>query len=326
MDILTPYMSETLVNKDYKKRIMEISSNLPMLSLGCLECYWGKGENRVDLNVCVSSRANEFRSLYQWISANRKSSRWHQGSTWEWIERFCIECCSPAFFLYPFINDLWLVFDLADPKTQTEIPWFYIRFNPGPLTRDRIFKTEVVFSSLSYLNILTDKHLLKCLRSFFLNLPSFAEVSAIGLQHDWPGKGLRVYLLFHQYKDLIRFLSQNWPGDVHDLYRQTFALAGDCHDIGLAVNLVPDLQPRIGIELWHNQERPNKGITKLSHQLVDLGLCTVEQQQSFLGWESEIVLPDKVTIKKMSRYVKLVFETGLPMTAKGYLFFERTRR
>jgi hypothetical protein len=103
------------------------------------------------------------------------------------------------------------------------------------------------------------------------------------------------------------------------------------------------LQPKIGIEFWYPAETAQEGLTNLTNNLYDLGLCTKAKQKAFLDWggtgslnnepnvwswprynqDAPEVIPKEVVIHMNFKYVKVVYNPGLNLLAKAYVGFDR---
>jgi hypothetical protein len=83
-------------------------------------------------------------------------------------------------------------------------------------------------------------------------------------------------------------LSIGWEGDVRGLAAVLRTLGGDTH-VGLALELAPDLQPRVGLEVrLDGPNAPPEGCGRLIESLVERGLCTPAKRDALLGWTGQI--------------------------------------
>ncbi len=342
--LLQPYFPPTFTGNIYVERIRKIARQLPVLSYGYFECFFGKDCERVDFNVSITGIYNEHKQVYNWFTNEGLISDPVSRATFKEVEPFFRDWIRDDFHLKPFIDEFWLAYDICNPDQESIHPWYYISFTSVPLNQIPSFKATVVARTLGYFPECFNDGLKEQLYSFFSSLSPAILVKSIGIQQNRSVHSLRVYLVMTDYEEVFRFLVQfHWPDSVEDLRHSLDSFALDCPLYGLLVDIGPTLQPKIGVELWFRAERPNRMLEDFLDKLIHTGLCTPEQKQSFMDWEGEFTIPHMpnfwawptdylaspdriaktVVIRKMARYLKLVYQNGKMLMAKGYLGFDR---
>lgn len=338
---LERYIPAALVSAPYLSRIKKIARQLPLFSAGCFECYFGNREQRVDFNISINGSRDEYRLMDNWRMNNYLNHGEQAGEPLHTIRGFCESWDKDNFNLKPFLDDLWLVYDIDDPADDNVVPWYYIRYTTVPLNHDPVFKSAIIWRTLTLLNDPLTNDLRNQLQMLFNNIPSTIFISAIGIKDHRHQKKIRIYMVMHEAREIYSLLEQiGWPGNISDLQNQVHRLADGCSDFGLAIDFDRVIQEKIGIEFWHRGEG-RKNFELLTERLIQLKLCTEQQQQAFLGWEGDIELThhtpasnsdiglnpgssaEGCLIQKTTPYVKIIFEAGRALAAKGYLYFDR---
>jgi hypothetical protein len=260
-----------------------------------------------------------------------------------WVQSFCEQWSQKDFFLQPLLGELWQIYDLTDPD-ESPLPWFYISYIKTIWDQDPEMKAEIILKSLECLQTGFDAALLAQLRHMLYQFPPHVRVSSIGIKQGPQGPFARIYSEYTHFSALLDMLKVlRWPGNLSDLQMQMNEWADRSIAFGLSLDLHEGIQPKIGIECHFDDAQLTRQMGAFTDALCVQGLCTRAQQEALLAWDGycEIpsdtlqwswadryqtgaeVMPPEQRIKRMNRYIKMVYEPGKPLLAKAYLFFSR---
>jgi hypothetical protein len=337
--VLCQNMPSNLLNNEYADCIRRIGGRLPLLSSGFFEYWFGENQSRVDINIGIDRRLNETETIVACFDNDTAHN------TLKALTKPIKKWCGLDLQLWLFTQYFALIYDIPDPRQQSITPWYYITYNPPPLfVNDILSQTAIVLTILKTLEESFSSPLQSEWETFFNNLSPSTRINAVGFQANRQVDALRLALIFNKYTDICSFLEKHqWPGDFEDLRKQT-SIVDDCDTYGLTINVNPVLQPKIGIECFYNTpEAAATGYKRLTNRLIELKLCTLAQQKTFLAWEGSFemknepnifswpdkykqtpnLIPTKVNINRAPRHIKIVYEPGSLITAKGYLGYLR---
>ena len=344
IDLLTPWIPANLVSESCLNRIRTISTDLPLISFGCFECWLADSEPRVDFNVGITGKLNEHKTIVQWFSGRPEPEHEQQQLALKKLQSICSAWSDSSFFLHAQIKVLWLVYDIPDPLNVTLVPWMYIHFRKNLFMDDGMVRTEIVLQTLSFMDSRYSFEKREAFRSFFQNLSSAVQICSIGAPTNRNSNVLRVYVMMQTYDDLVRVLTDNqWLGDADELQKQIGHLVQYADFFGLSIDIDPIIQPKIGIECWFNEDQAQPKLMNFTRILVDEDVCSPQKREALLSWNGcfnttinpavwswpdnmQPVKPSEnkqVVVRKMAQYVKLVYEPDKPLVAKGYLYFNR---
>lgn len=345
IDFLTPFISPDLISEPYLNRIRTIAERLPVLSLGSFECWLAENEPRVDFNVCINPRVNEHTSLRDW----RQEEVYFENDAYremqEQLRSFCNIWSQKNFFLKPFLGELWQVYDITDlTQSLSPIPWFYISFLKNILCNDQTIKAEIISKTLLLLNNELPSDLMNKFYHALKKIPSSIRVGTIGINKRSENPSLRLYLEIITFEELIQFLrEQHWLGNIDELRQKMAPWIEERYFFGLALDFDGEFQPKIGIECHFHSDKLSEDLSEFTQSLYEHGLCSTSKRKAILDWnnifevktppyfwswpdrilEVPESIPQKVKIKKMISYIKIIFEPNKPLIAKVYPLFLR---
>lgn len=342
LDLLDPWISPQLIAPPYFDRIKKIGRELPVLSFGCFECRLGADESRVDFNMGINGKLNEHKAYFNWLANERLVSE--PGN--EKILPIFLEWKEDNFPLRSMIYMVWFVYDILDPSAQSPEPWIYIHFRKTKFDTIPQVRSEIILQLLPRLDTVVSSAYLEKYRHFLDSIPASIQIMAIGSPGMRGGGSLRVYLVIETFQELAAFLDSNhWLGNVPELKDKIAEIEVGGFYYGLSFNVGPDsvIQPGIGIEIWFEDQQQLSTITQ---NLVNHRLCTDEKQEALLRWKGEKEMethpeiwswPDsyefganpkqvKIVIRRMIRYIKIIYQPQSQLLAKAYLFFDRPIR
>ncbi len=324
LDLLQPWLSPALVSPAYQQCIRDLAEKLPPLSLGCYECWLGAESSRVDFNISIREKRREHAAAYRWTNSLKLDGH---PAAWLVMQSICRNWLDPEFPLRGLLNDFWLVYDLPESYAPAP-PWFYLRFRQNFLLGEPALRGEIALRTLALLPAMYTPATLASFRHFFETLAPTSQVLAIGTPTGRPGNCLRVYIRVDNWEDLLQVLEdQAWPGETSALRvnMDPFVVRSDF--FGLALELNPATQPKIGIECWFEKERVQTRLESFTTVLLEKGLCTADKKDALLRWNGEFKVGKSSTtsLRKMAHYIKMVYEPDTELVAKSYLYFDRLK-
>ncbi|RYC67723.1 hypothetical protein [Spirosoma sordidisoli] len=344
IDVLTPWLSTDLISDDYLSRIRQIGRRLPALSFGCFECWLGQDQMRVDLNLAITGKVNEHQVVIDWLAATSDADDAGHQAVLDKIRSICGLWGDSRFILHPHIKVIWLVYDITDPLRRAPAPWLYIHFRRNRLSDDALVRPELVLQTVTLLN---DQYPRERFRPFFESIAPAVQICSIGAPTSRDKQALRVYLMMQSFSDLLQLLiDHHWPGNLAEFSRVMSPYADRSDFFGLSIDIRPELQPRIGIECWFAEDQAQEKLADFTRQLVADKLCSTQKRDALLGWNGQFEVqsspglwswydpeadaprhdPKPTVIRRMAQYVKLTYQPGKPLLAKGYLYFDRSVR
>lgn len=345
LDFLTPWISADLISPLYMNRIQTIAEQLPVLSFGAFECWLDAKEPRVDFNICINPRLNEHIAIRDWQLEGALIENQAYWGMRDKIRDFCVLWTQEHFFLKPLLGELSEVYDIADLQIPSPpVPWLYISFLNNFLDRDQDIKAEVIAKTLSLLDNELSAEVKEKFYAIVRSLPSSCRVGTIGINKRNNQPTIRLYLEIYTFEEVIQILHfLEWPGNIKELEATWAPWSKSCRIYGLAMDFDGNFSPKIGIE-WHfHLDNLELHLSEFTQNLCDLGLCSIAKRKAVLQWNGYIEvetpsefwswpdrilkepenIPNRVKIKKMLSYIKIIFEPDRPPVAKAYPLFLR---
>lgn len=344
IDFLTPFISPDLISDPYLNRIRTIAERLPVLSLGSFECWLAENEPRVDFNVCINPRVNEHIRMRDWQQNEVSFENDTYREMRERIRSFCATWSQEDFFLKPFLGELWQVYDLINLNDTSYVPWVYISFLNNILANDPFIKAEIIAQILPYISSNLDSNVTEKFYTILKKIPSSMRVGTIAVNNRNNYPTIRLYVEINTFDELIQFLEQqHWTGNTDELKLKMKPWAKSRHYFGLSLDFDGVFQPKIGIECHFRPEKFEEDMTIFTQHLCEHELCSVAKRKAILDWSGTFevktsphfwswpnrileipeYIPEKVKIKKMISYIKIIFEPYKPLVAKVYPMFLR---
>jgi hypothetical protein len=300
-----------VIDNEHLKVLYKICENLPPLSFGFFEFWFGESTNRVDFNISINGWLGEHKLAYNYFIHNRINSGWEHEPHLAPITKFLHQWTQPGFAHNIYIKQLWLAFDVKTPKEQVYTPWFYIHFTYIPILWRIADRKQIILDTLFNIEAPYTFQFKKNLSRFFEKLPQSIFVSSIGIQTKRNIGSLRVYLVIPTYKKLFYFLKQfQWPGNLDALNKDLNGMENGCSLFGLCIDLGPALQPEIGIEFWYSTETSLERLQNLTEKLIDLKICTPKKADAFLKWNGEFLAENNTNISTRLSSTQSVLHTS----------------
>jgi hypothetical protein len=178
-------------------------------------------------------------------------------------------------------------------------------------------------------------------------LPSGAKIGYIGAMLSRPGQGLRLIvgnICSHQLSDYLRQIG--WTEPTSTLEFLVSSLSNLVDEIRfLSFDIGETIHPRVGLEFFIEKQPEYEPRWQLFlDHLVEMGLCTLVKKKAFLAlsgysqktnngelWPKNLgggdlfirLLGTKAVsvFWRAITHVKIVYQPGSPLSAKGYLLF-----
>ncbi|MBW4553464.1 MAG: hypothetical protein KME35_20470 [Aphanocapsa sp. GSE-SYN-MK-11-07L] len=327
LKIVTPHLRSDLVSPEAFSHIQSLAQIFPSVSLAGMECRLGETQSRVDFQVSLPRLTL---NLPQQFLTHR---------VWQFFQEFCQEWTEPTSFLYQGVERIWMEFDLDGQQWQVPLPCIFLQFNQETVIdaeglsqmAQRLFNHQIP--------PLLESNIRRCADS----LPIDATISHLGAMLSRPANAVRVNVRGISPEQLSDYLMQiGWSDPTNTFSTLTSTLSKFVDSILLSVDVGDTVLPRIGLECFlDNQLYEEPRWELFLDYLVEEGLCAPAKKNSLLNWPgfsqkssapdlwpSNISFGDRLLgsravslFYRWISHIKLVYQSGIPLEAKGYLAF-----
>jgi hypothetical protein len=336
LDALAAYLPPVLVSPGGYGAAREVAAQLPaaLTRWTYLECRLGGRPAPVDVIVEVDAAGRDILT-----GANRALApgpALAAAPVWARVLEVCRRWADPASPLGRWVECVWLEFDVGE-RPGAALPGVFIGFSRRAYAAGSA--DERCARAAEALEVLLGAPLgagrLDALRRCYRHLPDGASVLYAGSLLPRGDGALRVCASGIGARELPGFLrAAGWPGPYEPLVTilpelhaaREGAAARDPALLHLDVG--PEgVRPRMGLEYVFGRREQARGRlaeTAFVEHLVARGLCTREEAAAlaaFPGCATE-QLPHELwrsLVVRRVNHVKLVFDAGRPLEAKGYL-------
>ena len=338
LGVVLPHLPTVLANPDTLPRVQQLAAALPPIPLGGFEFRLAPNDGQVDLLQCIKAGAGAPEMLAGFVAATPLSNR----VEWQRLREFCLSWVDPASPLHDAIRDIWLEFDLdGTAATHPPLPSVFMSLNIKIPSAEALAVVEFALPLLLGKEVATP--LREKLRQCFHVSADYAIVSHVGLMLSRALEGFRVNVPRLSRDVIPTFLRRlGWSAPTTELEEWLAAVSEQVGYITLNLDIGARIYPRIGLECSFNDERlPDKRWAPFLDYLVARGLCAADKRDALLywwgsdspqtasqSWPQHLILssllqpPDKFgVIGRRSSHVKLVYQPGQPLQAKGYIGF-----
>ena len=326
---ILPYLHQSLVSAQALSRIRALAKLLPISSIAGFECPLGPGVSQVDFQIGISSLRN--RILIDSLAAN---------SILGISRQLCQEWADGSSYLFQNVGALWFEFDLELNSSLIPVPCIFFSLKPE---REIGVENQLISKIYGLLGLSLDPYVDLMLHQCIGELPAEAQITHIGLMLSRPSKEIR--LIIHKIPPyyLIYYLEKNnWKGLETSFLELIKRLPEFVDSIDLAIDITQKVNSRIGLECSFPAEFDNKIKWRLFiDYLVEEEICTPEKRTGLLNWpgftkETDYpkLWPDNLSLAafflgantssiiwRRINHIKIVYEQGKSMLAKGYLSF-----
>jgi hypothetical protein len=326
LKIVIPHLHSDLVSPAALSYIQPLAQTLPASSMAGFECRLGEDRSGVDFQVrlpCLEQNLPE-----EFLTA----------PAWQFLRDFYQDWASPNSSLHQEIENVGLEFDVSEQLPQVPIPCIFLKFK-----QETVIDAERLMQMVRLLNHQVSPLLESNLRLCVDSLPAGATISHLGAMLSRQAKAVRVNLKGISPEQLSDYLMQiGWSDPTNTFFTFTSTLSEFVDYILLSFDIGDTLLPRIGLECFlYNQPYEEPQWQEFLDYLVEAELCTLAKKNAFLAWpglsqKSSVpdLWPDNVSFgdrflgsrvfslfwRRLS-HIKLVYQPGIPLEAKGYLAF-----
>lgn len=305
--------------------MLNLASKLPGVPFGLwgYEVKLGETPSLTDPDMlfCLEPGSDHPRSFAQAITCSPPSA----SPVWPLLAAFCSEWIQPTATLSAQVRNLWIEFDSAE---QAIVPSVFL----GPASS----APETAFATLGALQSLgaAPHGSAQALQNLISLLPKGGSIYQLGLMLSRQEAPLRVCIEGIAASDLPEFLGKVGRADCINAIIDE--LASSDLELGIGLDLCPEIGLRIGIECYagHDQHAPER--TEALHELLRRhSLATdaaIEALQLWPGllhqrllseaWPSWLACPEGADAGGIQRYVnhvKISLCAGTSSIAKAYL-------
>ena len=325
--IITPHLHSDLVSPEALSHIQSLAQILPASSLAGFECRLGANQSRVDFQVSLPR-----------LTLNLPQ-QFLTHPVWQFFQYFCQEWIEPSSFLYQRVERIHLEFDLDKERSQIPLPCIFLKFNQETV----IDVQNLIKMTIRLLDSKVSPRLESNLRRCADSLPTGATISHLGAMLSRKANAVRVNVKGISPEQLSDYLMQiGWSDPTNTFSTLTSTLSEFVDSILLSFDVGDTVLPRIGLECFLDKQPYEGGQWELFlDYLVKAGLCTPAKKNAFLAWPglsnkssvpdlwpSDISFGDRflgsrafsLFWRRLS-HIKLVYQPGIPLEAKGYLAF-----
>ncbi|MBV8883272.1 MAG: hypothetical protein JO235_04635 [Chroococcidiopsidaceae cyanobacterium CP_BM_RX_35] len=326
LKIVTSHLHPDLVSPAALSHIQPLAQILPASSLAGFECRLGANRSGVDFQIrlpCLDKNLPE---------------RFLTAPAWQFLQDFYQNWASPNSSLHQEIENVGLEFDVNEQLPQVPIPCIFLKF-----AREAVIDAEGLMQTINLLqqpiSPLLESNFGVCADS----LPSGATISHLGAMLSRTVNAVRVNVKGVPLEQLSDYLMQiGWSDPTNTFSTITSTLSEFVDSILLSFDVGDTVLPKIGLECFLNNQPDEEPRWQLFlDYLVKEGLCTLAKKNALLNWPgfshrssvpdlwpSNISFGDcflgsrafSIFWRRLS-HIKLVYQPGIPLEAKGYLAF-----
>ncbi|HEY9608787.1 MAG TPA: methyltransferase domain-containing protein [Allocoleopsis sp.] len=331
LKVVASHLHPELVSPLALSHIQALAQNLPPCSLAGFECRLSAEQSNVDFQVNLGS----------WLPHAEFATNLSNSSypIWKAFQDFCQEWTDPTSLLHRNIDNLWLEFDLDEQPSEVPTPCVFLALNQKIVSEAQ----ELMQITLRLLNYPTSLLLESNLRLCVDSLPSDAIITHLGAMLSRPNKVVRLNVKGIPPENLLDYLMQiGWKDQTNELSILVSTLSEFVDNVVLTFDVGETIHPRIGLECFlEKQPRFEPRWQLFLDYLVERGLCTAAKQNAVLDWpgfsqkaELQDLWPMNLTWShrllgsnalsifwRAISFIKIVYHSGIPLEAKGYLAF-----
>jgi hypothetical protein len=326
LKIVIPHLHPDLVTPTALSHIQPLAQILPASSMAGFECRLGPDRSAVDFQICLPCLARGLPESFLTVPA------------WQFLQDFYQHWASPNSSLHQEIEDVGLEFDVSEQLPQVPIPCIFWKFD-----RETGIDAEGLMQTIAMLQQPISPLLESNLRLCVDSLPAGAIVSHLGAMLSRSIQAVRVNVKGISPDRLSDYLRQiGWIAPTDTFSTLTSTLSRFFDSILLSFDVGDTLLPRIGLECFLEQQPDCTPRWELFlDYLIEQELCSPAKKNALLNWPgfshksshpdlwpSNISFGDRFlgsrAISLFSRWInhiKLVYQPGMPLEAKGYLGF-----
>jgi hypothetical protein len=327
LEDITSHLHPDLISPDIFPQVLAhiqvLKPIFPSLSETLLECRLGDNLTQVDFTF-------QLHPLTQPLPEKFLAS-----PIWRSFQTFNQEWANPTSNIHQNVTIVGMEFDVNESPSTLPIPGIFFG-----LDREKTYYfPKLVSDTLALLDYplspLIESNLKRC-TDF---LPDEVKLSHFAAMLSRPGLGVRVNVAEIPCDRVLDYLLKiGWNDPTESLSPLMSQLSEWVDYIILTFDVGETIYPRIGLECYlEKQPRYEPRWQLLLDNLVAQGLCTPtkrdalltwpgfiknkDRKQDNLNWESVFSLSMYSLYWKRINHIKIVYQPGVPLEAKGYLNF-----
>jgi hypothetical protein len=340
LELVLPHLSPALAGPEDVARLRQASQALLPSLPGGFEFRLGTGASQVDLLQSVPREAGYPARLQSHIDANN----FGQQPAWQRVREFCAAWSDPASKLFSGVPHIWLEFDLdSDAAAQSPSPSIFASFDstlsPVP---DAL---EILQAALPALAGPVPAPLWASVERCIRACPERAVVSHLGAMLARSLAGVRLNIAGLACAQLPAYLRQaGWPGPLDEVERLADWVFQHAEWVTLGLDVGAGVYPKFGLECSFDPKHADQAArwAGLLDACVARGVCTDSQRAGLMAWPGLInpinaaqpwpphlmlrslaaTANQLIFIRRRISHIKLIYQPGELLQAKGYPGFE----
>ncbi len=344
LELVLPHLSPALAGADGLARLRRASQALLPSVPGGFELRLGTGAAQVDLLQRIPREAGYPARL----QAHIDESGLGRQTAWQRVRDFCAAWSDPASQLFSGIPHIWLEFDLeSDAAASSPSPSIFAGFDTGlaPIPE----ALSILQTALPVLAGAPSAALWASVERCIRACPAPALLSHLGVMLARPWAGVRLNIARLTRPQLTAYLhAAGWRGPLDEVEPLADWVYQHAEWVTLCLDMGDSIYPKFGLECGFNPKHADQAPrwAGLLDGCAARGLCTDAERAGLLGWpglinpvsaaqpwprhlllQSLAAPADQlISIRRRISHIKLVYEPGQPLQAKGYLGFETVWR
>lgn len=343
LQLIAPAIPPALVSAQAFAHIQQLAQQLPAgLSSYYLECRLTAEAEQVDFLACAATPEGG-REMLAGEHAPFPPPLL-EVPLWQRVHDFCREWATPASALHTRVPLVWFEFDHAEgvPSSRPS-PSFcfcldrtYLQRGPWSQRYPSLNNHQDKDLAKHGLQLLLDQPLpqqhARVFDLCFDALPEGGRIIHISAMIARQPSMVKLYGVVPTAQ-LVPYLTRlGWPGSLHELaaIMAEFCTADTVdHNTYLDLSLGASISPRLGLAFAQQQieQLPGQDVTRraLLDRCVQHGLCSPAKRDALVHWPGRFraVFPGDALPTRFRKWldIKLVYQPGQPLEAKGYLGF-----
>ncbi len=340
LELVLPHLSRALAGPGELARLHRAGQALLPSLPGGFELRLGTGAAQVDLLQRVPRETGYPGRLESHIDA----SGVRQQPAWQRVRDFCASWSNPESQLFSGITHIWLEFDLdSDDAAQAPNPSIFAGFDTtlSPVPDGLQILQAALLALAGQVPAPLWASVERCGRA----CPERAVISHLGVMLARPSAGVRLNIARLARAQLPVYLRQvGWPGPLDEVELLADWVFQNAEWVTLCLDVGDKVYPKFGLECSFDPKHADQAA--LWAGVMDAcavhGIGTDSQRAGLLAWPGLIdpvsaTLPwprhlilqslaapanQFIFIRRRISHLKLVYQPGRPLEAKGYLGFE----
>lgn len=305
LKVVTPHISPDLISTEAWFDICTLAQTLPSFWNAVLECRLGTGESRVDLSVILP---NPTIALPDTLVMH---------PVWRRLENLCQDLADVNSSLHQMINEIWLEFDVDGQQSNVPIPAILLGLNQETDCNAQ-FLIETAQKLLAHsVSSNLKSNLQLCLDA----LPTDASIiGCIGAMLSRKCNAVRIIVYRIPPAQISAYLVDiGWTGSFNELEEVVTTVSPWVDNIVLSLDVGDTVFSRVGLEFYFKKLPKDKSCWQsFLEYLVTTGLCTPEKRNALLAWPGYEEKALSIFYRFIT-HIKIVYQPGIPLEAKGYL-------